>query len=84
MTLSDLPDPDDHDAIAQFAVSINGYEHFGSFQAAADQARAKRRQSITDLQNELFMSYRGSVHRRDRAYVALYKELEPMFRRFLE
>lgn len=74
-----MPDLADRDAVAQFALFFNGYDHFGSFAAAADAALAKRRETLTDLRNELFMAFRGSNHRGDDAFVDVYRELLPLF-----
>lgn len=78
-----LPDPDDERAVARFAMSFDGYEHYGSFEAAAAAARRRERQSLTDLRHELFMSFRGSRHRGDDEYLSVYRELLPLFRTLL-
>ena len=75
----DLPDPNDRDAVAMFASSFNGYDHFGTFEAAAQAAASKRRLSLEDLRNELFMAFRGSVHRGDNLFLETYRELLPFF-----
>lgn len=84
MDLENLPDASDRKAVAKFALSFNGYEHYGSFQAAADAATAKRRQTLDDLRNELFMAYRASNHRGDDAFLDVYRELLPMFSAWLK
>jgi hypothetical protein len=84
MNISDLPDPNDRDAVVKFARSFDGYTHFGSFEACARAAQEQRRETLTDLQNELFFSHRASVHLgwRD-SVLETYRELLPMFRRLL-
>ena len=53
-TLTDLPSPDDKQAIFAFAMSFNGYEEYGSFEGAAAAAREQKRSSLTEVRNELF------------------------------
>jgi hypothetical protein len=80
MTQKDLPDAIDRNAVAAFARSFDGYQHHGSFQAAADAASSERRNSLDDLRNELFIAYRGSNHRGDDIFLETYRELLPLFR----
>lgn len=81
----DLPDPDDHDSVKLFAQSFNGYTHFGSFERASEEAKAKRRETIVDLRNELFMAYRSGNHTGDPETThKRYSVLYPHFRRLLE
>ncbi|MFN4009960.1 MAG: hypothetical protein ACK4K8_08400 [Pannonibacter sp.] len=79
MRLEDLPDAQDRLAVLDFARSFNGYERFGSFDAAAAAAASKRRQTLDDLRNELFMAYRGSNHRGDDLFLETYRDLLPLF-----
>ena len=44
------------EGILRFAQSFNGYEFHGSFIACAQVARARRRETMTDLRTELFTS----------------------------
>jgi hypothetical protein len=68
-----LPDPDDPRA---------GYEHFGSFDKAFTEARLRRRQSLVDIRNELFVEARSSRHRGDDEFVDRYRELLPLFQSY--
>ncbi len=79
MLVEDLPYPDDRKAVAVFAMSFNGYDHFGTFEAAAEAATSRRRLSLEDLRNELFMAFRGSAHRGDDLFLETYRELLPFF-----
>ncbi|MEM9937955.1 MAG: hypothetical protein AAF768_03835 [Pseudomonadota bacterium] len=81
--ITDLPDPTDRQAIVLFAASFRGYEHFGSFEACAEDAKRQRRETLIDLRNELFFSYRASNHRGDDGIIFTYRELLPHFRRLL-
>ncbi len=80
LRVDDLPDPTDRDAIVAFALSFNGYQHFGSFHAASDAAQASKRQTLVDLRNELFMAFRGSNHRMDDDFLETYRELLPLLK----
>ena len=85
MKISDLPDENDRAAVLKFAQSFNGYEHFGSFKACADAAKLQKRETLTDLQNELFLCYRAANHHGDPEGVQhAYRELLPYFRKLLE
>lgn len=79
MRLEDLPDDKDRNSVAKFALSFNGYDHFGSFEAAAEASKSKRHQTLDDLRNELFMAFRGSNHRGDDLFLDTYRELLPIF-----
>jgi hypothetical protein len=83
MHLDDLPNPTDQAAIWAFAMSFNGYEHFGSLEAAAAAARERSRSSEADLRNELFFAARASRHGGNELYVQRYAELLPQFRHLL-
>ena len=63
LTIGDLPDPDDPDAVFAFVRSFNGYDHFGSFEACAENAHAARRETLVDLRNELFFHWRACAHK---------------------
>jgi len=78
-----LPHPDDPEAIFRFAMSFNGYQHFGSFERAFTEGRKRRRQSLADLHNELFVEARSSRHRGDDEFVEWYREMLPYFRTHL-
>ena len=79
-----LPDLGNRNAIVEFAGSFNGYEHFGSFAACAEAAKAKKRETLNDLRNELFFAYRTSNHTGDpRVLTSVYEELLPYFERYL-
>jgi hypothetical protein len=80
ITTESLPSASDRDAVFAFAMSFNGYEHFGSFQAAAENARSRSRSSLIELQNELFMSARASRHCNDDEFLNTYNELLPLFK----
>jgi hypothetical protein len=75
-----LPDPDDSEAVFEFAMLFNGYERFGSFEACAEAAKAKRRETLDDLRNELFFEARASRHRQDEDFVEVYRDLLPLLR----
>ena len=83
LKLEDLPDPADQDAVFAFAMSFDGYEHFGSFEAAAQNARARSRETLTDIRNELFMQARGSRHRNDDLFLNAYQDMLPRLRELL-
>lgn len=84
MNVEELPDPEDRDAVILFAASFNGYEHFGSFKACADEAQLQKRGTLIDLRNELFFYYRASNHQGSPdGVVPLYQELLPYFHRLL-
>ncbi len=80
---ADLPDPEDAQAIFAFAMSFNGYEHYGSFEKSSAIAKQKPRQTLDELRNELFFVARASRHVGDNRYVAVYRELLPLFRAHL-
>ena len=63
LTLDDLPADDDKAAIWTFAMSFNGYEEYGSFEAAAAAARERGRESVAALRNELFVAARLTARR---------------------
>jgi hypothetical protein len=75
LTAELLPPLDDAAAVFAFAMTFDGYEHFGSAEAAGANARAKPRSSLTDLRNELFISSRRSRHQGTDEYLATYIEL---------
>jgi len=79
-----LPKPGDRNGIVAFAGTYNGYREFGSFEACAKAAKARRRESLPDLRNELFFSYRASNHRGDDGVLDTYEELYPLFVKLIE
>ena len=81
MTKDDLPDANDPTAIFEFAMSFNGYEHFGSFEKCCEAAKSRSRASLDDVRNELFFECRASRHRGDDRFVERYVELLPHFER---
>jgi hypothetical protein len=80
LTIEHLPEPTDERAVFKFAMSFDGYESFGSFEAAAENAGARKRESLTDLRNELFMRARASKHVGDNSFLACYRELLPLLK----
>ena len=50
-----LPDPREPRAVFEFAMTFNGYEHFGTFEKAFARARIRCRESLVDVRNELFV-----------------------------
>lgn len=83
MKATDLPAEGDASAIVEFAMSFNGYEHFGSFEASADAAMSGDRTSLELIRNELFFAARASRHGDDDRFVDTYRELLPLLRRFV-
>jgi hypothetical protein len=80
LSLKDLPEPTDERAVFKFAMSFDGYEFFGSFEAAAENAGARGRETLTDLRNELFMRARASKQCDDDGFLACYRELLPLLK----
>lgn len=79
-----LPRPSDREAIVAFASSFDGYAVHGSFGACADAAKAKRRDTLDDLRNELFFAYRAGNHLgAPEVLSSKYSELLPHFERLL-
>lgn len=76
----ELPPENDPAAVFAFAMSFNGYDHFGSFEASADAARARTRDSLVALRNELFFEARASRHRGDDLFLETYRDLLPFLR----
>lgn len=69
----------------KFAASFNGYTHFGSLGQSADEAMAKKRATLVDLQNELFFFYRAANHQGNPGgVVEFYRELLPFFQNVLK
>ncbi len=81
---TELPDPEDREAIIAFAQTFNGYEHHGSFSACSKAAKTQSRDSIEAIRNELFFAYRTGNHVGDDSIIQVYKELLPHLQRFLE
>lgn len=82
MKLSDLPNENDASAIFAFAMTFDGYRHFGSFDASADAAQSGDRSILALVRNELFFAARASGHRGDDEFVSTYRNLLPLLRRF--
>jgi hypothetical protein len=60
---SDIPDPDaEWTEIWIFALSFNGYEHWGSFEVCGAIANERRDQTLTDLRTCLFFEQRRWRH----------------------
>jgi hypothetical protein len=78
-----LPSEGDPGAIFAFAMTFNGFEHYGSFETCADAARRQDRDTLEALRNELFFSARASRHRGDEQYVETYREILPLLRQHL-
>lgn len=83
LTTSGLPDPSDSKAVFAFAMTFNGYEYFGSSDAAYAAARERRRASLIDIRNELFLAARASRHAENEDYMHCYRELLPIFERMI-
>lgn len=63
LTREDLPAPDaPADAVLEFALTFNGYEHHGSFERCAETANAHKHETLTDLRTCLFFEQRRSHH----------------------
>jgi hypothetical protein len=75
-----LPDESDRNATFDFAMSFDGYEHYGSLEKCADAAKSKARETLADLRNELFFEARASRHRNDDEFLLVYSELLPLIR----
>lgn len=79
-----LPDPTSLESIREFAAAFDGYKYSGSFAACADAAKAKKRETLVDLRNELFFAYRAANHTGDhQILVAAYEDLRPHFERLI-
>lgn len=74
-----LPPLGDAAAIFEFGMTFNGYEAFGSFEACAAAANARKRETLDDLRNELFFACRASRHCDNDSYLSTYAELRPLF-----
>ena len=79
MKSADLPDLNDATAIYEFAMTFNGYEYFGSFDASAEAAASGDRSSLALIRNELFFVARASRQGDDDQLIDLYRELMPLF-----
>ena len=77
-----LPDGSDPDDVFAFAMTFNGYERLGSFEASEAAARARTRANLDDIRNELFFEARASRHRGDEHFLRTYVELLPLFQKF--
>jgi len=84
LTPEDLPEPGDVDGVIAFALSFNGYEYFGGIHECAKAARQRRRESLSDLRNELFFTARVSHHgSATEPLMAVYEEILPLIRKRL-
>lgn len=81
---SDLPDPENAKAVFAFAMSFNGYEHYGTLEKSSAAAKQKSRETMDELRNELFFAARASRHTDSDRYLEVYRELLPMFRAHLK
>jgi hypothetical protein len=81
---SDLPDANNAKAVFVFAMSFNGYEHYGSLEKCSAIAKQKSRKTLAELQNELFFAARASRHIGSDRYLETYRELFPLFRAHLQ
>jgi hypothetical protein len=58
-----IPPPDaDWDSIQRFALTFNGYKHWGSFERCAEIAEQRRSETLTDLRTCLFFQQRRWRH----------------------
>jgi hypothetical protein len=78
----ELPPENDPDAVFAFAMSFNGYQHYGSLEASAEAAGKRKRDSLEALRNELFFSARASRARDDDQYLETYRDILPLLRRY--
>lgn len=63
LMLTDIPGPEaDWSAIAEFALTFNGYNVWGSFEQCAEIAISQRHDSLTDLRTCLFFEQRRWRH----------------------
>jgi hypothetical protein len=71
LTVDDVPGPDDELWIMEFALTFDGYEHYGGFEACADACNAAGRRyftegplpgSLTELRACLFFEQRRWHH----------------------
>lgn len=55
-----IPSPDaSWDQIGRFALTFNGYDHWGSYERCAEIAHTRRNQTLTDLRTCLFYQQRS-------------------------
>ena len=80
MRLQDLPNENDRNAVAKFAMSFDLFRGPLSPDAVAQAKRGNRRETLDDLRAELHASFRGSNHRMDDLFLETYRELLPHFR----
>jgi hypothetical protein len=63
LTPGDLPSPyAEWECIGDFALSFNGFKHWGSFEKCAEIANAARHESLDDLRTCLFFEQRRWRH----------------------
>ena len=78
LTLAHLPDPGDERAVFQFAMTFDGYKHFGSFEECAKHAEARTRDTLTAIRNELFFEARSARHVGNDRFLEVYRKLLPL------
>ena len=84
LILEDLPVPRDERAVVSFALSFNGYEYSGGIHECAKAARQRRRETLSDLRNELFFTARATSHAGEIEHlITVYKEILPIIRKKL-
>ena len=63
LTEADIPAPDaDRHDLHVFALTFDGYEHWGSFGACAQVANERRHDTLTELRSCLFFEQRRHHH----------------------
>ena len=63
LKLQDVPSPSaGWDDICPFALTFNGYKHWGSFEKCAEIANARRRNTLNELRTCLFFEQRRCNH----------------------
>lgn len=63
LQLADIPPPDaEWNEIGRFALTFNGYEHWGSFEKCAEVANRRLDGSLTELRTCLFFEQRRWRH----------------------
>jgi hypothetical protein len=80
MGFADLPAEDDLEGILDFLLGFNGYRFHDSFEACAEAAAQRKRDTIDSIRNELFLHWRASVHQGAglAGVLDLYRELRPI------
>lgn len=78
LSIEMLPELGDRDSVFEFAMSFDGFAHYGSFERCAASAKSQARENLSDLRNELFFQARASRHRMDDRFLETYEELRPL------